>query len=142
MILIFRNATQEDSDFLFDIRNDDLTRKNSHNSDLVSIDGHNQWLNSSLKNKNRMIFIAEENGIKLGVGRIDRLKDEDELSWTVSPDHRGKGFGVKIVEFLLKTATLKTRAEIKKHNIPSINIAKKAGMSVALETQDLYVFTM
>jgi len=126
----FRKAAKEDSDNLFNWRNDPETRANSLNTAEVLREEHEAWLSRTLKNPNRILFIAEEKGEAVGTMRADRLEDEDgyELSWTVAPEHRGKGIGKKMLFQAIKEVDSSVlKAKIKKENLASIKMAEAAG---------------
>ena len=53
-----RPATLDDAMFLFEVRNDPLTRQNSINEDAVPWDIHIGWLERSLNNKDRLLFVG------------------------------------------------------------------------------------
>ena len=128
--MILRKVTFEDWRILLDWRNNLETRKNSHNVELVEEENHKKWLNSILANENRQLFIALENEIPVGTVRadFDKKNTEYELSWTISPDFRGKGIGKIMVKLLADKLQAKIRAEIKNGNIASVKIAEYAGM--------------
>ncbi len=129
--MILRKATIEDWKTLLDWRNDIETRKNSHNIELVEEENHKKWLNSVLTSENRQLFIALEDDVPVGTVRadFDKKNIEYELSWTISPDFRGKGIGKIMVKILADRLKAKIRAEIIKGNIASVKIAEYAGMT-------------
>ena len=133
--LFLRKATIDDWKILLDWRNDIETRKNSHNMELVEKEIHKRWLNSILANRNRQLYIAIESEMPVGTVRADF--DEHistyELSWTISPDFRGKGIGKKMVKLLTDKLNAKLRAEIKYGNISSVKIAEFAGLKLKKE---------
>ena len=127
-----RRATLDDAKMLFDWRNDPQTRANSISTGEVDWQGHVGWLDRSLSNPNRTIFIALNNEFPVGTIRFDSdpSKSEVELSWTVAPEARGKGYGQAMVQVGTKLPALKGQkilARIKPNNLPSIRIAEKAG---------------
>lgn len=132
--MILRAATLEDAKLLFDWRNDPLTRANSINEDEVPWDTHVAWLTGSLKLEDRKLLIAS-NGEPVGTVRLDIRPNETELSWTVSPGHRGKGYGKEMV-CLAAAGNVGLIAHIKRQNIPSQIIAKSAGFTL-VEDGDL-----
>ena len=96
-----RKCTSADWKFLFSLRNDKVTRENSLNSDLVGESDHCSWLQQSLDNPCREIFILEMEGEPVAMIREDKESpqaSEITLSWAVSSDQRGKGIGTKILE--------------------------------------------
>lgn len=128
-----RPATMDDAKLLFDLRNDSLTRENSRNRAEGEFPVHLEWLEKSLQNPARKLFIAEENGVPVGTVRAD--EDDDgytEVSYTVAPEARGKGYGKQMVtQFAAEQlAGKKLKAEIKKGgNEASEGIARALGLS-------------
>jgi len=132
MTLHLRPATMDDAKILFDWRNDPLTRQHSHNSGEVPWKSHLAWLQTSLANPARTLYVAESDGTAVGTVRADLLEGgEYELSWTVAPEARGKGFGKQMVlQFAREMLSGKRLlAEVKRGNIASEKIAQALGLS-------------
>lgn len=129
----FVPAKMDDADILFQWRNDPLTRQYSINQLLVRPAEHRNWLAKSLKNPKRLLFIAKCKGQSVGTVRFDQSDTgEWELSWTISPDFRGKGIGkamVKAATTILGSAPLK--AQIFMDHSASKKIAQDAGFEVS-----------
>jgi len=129
--LKLREATFDDWKILLDWRNDHTTRINSLNSNPTLENNHKVWLLDSLQNINRKIYILENNLSFIGTIRSDKIsKDTYILSWVISPDYRGKGYGSKILEIYLKNKSGNFLAEIKTKNIASIKIVQKNGFKL------------
>ena len=102
-----RPATIADAELLFVWRNDPLTRQQSIHTEPVVWETHLTWLENSLQNPDRQLFIAEQAvsatqaPVVLGTVRADKLAEVYELSWTVAPEQRGKGWGKKMVAALI-----------------------------------------
>lgn len=126
--LSLRPATLEDAELLLKWRNDATTRMASHTVDEVKLEKHIEWLKSTLKNKNRQLYVAEENGIFVGTVRADFENGGYELSWTVAPEARGQGLGKRMVALLANKIKEPIRAEVKKGNDASSRIAEYSGM--------------
>jgi RimJ/RimL family protein N-acetyltransferase len=125
-----RKATFDDWKILLDWRNDSLTRENSFNQDEVSEQIHKLWFNDSLLNPYREIYILEDDTIPVGSIRSDNTSfNQYILSWSISPDQRGKGYGTKILEIYLQGRTGDFIAEIKPENIASIKMVQKNGFN-------------
>jgi RimJ/RimL family protein N-acetyltransferase len=80
----------------------------------------------------RRILVAEEDGDLVGTGRLDNHGDEVEVSWTVAPSCRGRGYGRQfIVELLAYAETVWPGvlciAQIKPENTNSLRAAFAAG---------------
>ncbi len=123
-----RLATVDDASLLLAWRNDPGTRATSHNAEVVALCEHNAWLEATLNNHHRQLYIAEVDGTPVGTVRADYDDESCELSWTVAPEARGKGFGKLMVSELAKRIDCVVRAEIKEGNIASVMIAQAAGM--------------
>lgn len=129
-----RPATLGDARLLFDWRNDPETCAASLSPGPVSWDGHIGWLERVIGDPNRMLLIFEEDG-PVGTVRLDG----GELSWTVSPDHRGRGIGKAMV---LEAMSLgPTFARIKRDNLASQRVAYHAGFRLA-EDGPLQLWTL
>lgn len=97
--LNIREAVKEDCKDIFDWRNDEQTRAASFNSEMVSYATHAKWFEAALQNPARLIYIGiDQNGIKIGVIRLDILNDEvAEISINLSPQMRGRGLGSLLI---------------------------------------------
>lgn len=139
MNLVFREATLEDAQLLLDWRNDETTRVSSHNMGLLTLSSHVKWLKDSLNNKHRTILIVELGGVAVGTVRKDELDNGlVELSWTVSPEHRGLGLAKAIVCKVCHETKDKLYAEIKVSNVASLKSAKAAGFRISDEIDGVY----
>ena len=123
-----RKAKSSDKDILYEWRNHSDTRSASLNTRKISRAEHESWFNKSLANPDRSIYIAEENGCPIGTVRADCYTHGIELSWTVAPEHKGRGVGKRIVSEAASRITEPLRAKIKTGNIASVRIAEYAGM--------------
>lgn len=122
-----RLATIDDARQLFEWQNDSLTLAMSVNSDPVEWDDHVGWLTERLSRAPPDLFIAELNGTSVGTVRLD----DDEISYTVAPEHRGKGIATSMLIEAHRQFGPKL-AKIKPHNLASIQAARKAGHTVQL----------
>jgi UDP-2,4-diacetamido-2,4,6-trideoxy-beta-L-altropyranose hydrolase len=134
--LQFRIANFDDSDFLFKIRNDEQTRKNSFQSNVISLDEHLAWFDKSLKNRDRQIFIVEKEHKRIGTVRIDYEKSDTYLSWNLDSDSRGQGLGKKMLQEFVCKFPRRYKAKIKMDNTASIRIAENAGFSILFRNDD------
>ena len=69
--MILRRAQKRDVKFLFDLRNDEKMRQFAFNTEKVELETHQHWFERTLANENALLFIAEENGEKIGQIRFD-----------------------------------------------------------------------
>lgn len=79
----------------------------------------------------------------MGTVRFDKVKDIYELSWTVAPEHRRKGYGRTMVQEALKLGRAPLVCLIRSFNQPSIKIALACGFVLAeTREQDTLVFKL
>ncbi|MGO3740060.1 GNAT family N-acetyltransferase [Marinomonas foliarum] len=123
-----RPAEMKDAETLFIWRNDLETRKASHNSDEVIFESHLIWLDASLSNPSkRLLWIAEVGGEAIGTCRADLAENVWELSWTIAPEARGKGFAHQMLSKLVHSFDEPLVAQVKGDNIVSMKVAERAG---------------
>ena len=135
-----REANIDDSNDIFEWRNDPITRQMSFNSDVVTFSTHNKWFENSLHNKNRYLLIAEEEGRKISVVRFD-IKEEKstaEININLNPLERGKRFSSTVISKsisyfnIVNNKRIKTIiAKIKKKNIASKCSFMKCGFKLS-----------
>ena len=138
--LLLRPASINDAKILYLWRNDSMTRLSSHNTNKIKWNDHINWLKSMLDNKDKKIFIAESNGKPVGTIRAEYIDNVYKLSWTVSPESRGKDFGKKMVKLLTCKINAPIRAEIKKENVASAKIAEYSGMKLLREDNNILYY--
>lgn len=127
--MTFRPATVYDSGLLLEWRNDPLTRESSINTDVVSAEEHLRWFGLALKDPQRRILIAVIDSVPVGMVRADSKDGYTELSWAVSPIHRGRGIGALMVAEAVKMFYGRLTARIKNGNPASMTIAERAGFT-------------
>jgi len=134
----FRLATLNEAKKLFEWRNDESTRMASHNSNKLELDEHMKWLENTINNKDRELFIVEKNGLPIGTIRADYDGSIYELSWTVAPVSRGTGVGKIMVKEFIKVFNKPIRAEVKFENKASQKIAEYSGMNlIKIDSNDV-----
>lgn len=89
---------------LFAWRNDPDTIKHSLTSKPVTVDEHVKWLKAALANPQIALYVARDpsQGWKVAVGRLERRDlTTTELSITVNPRWRGRGYGKQTINALV-----------------------------------------
>ena len=90
-LLVLRPATLDDAAALRSWRNDPLTREQSLSPAPVAEDEHREWLDRSLKDPQRRLFIVSLGAEALGQVRLDdRGEQAWEVSFTLAPLQRGR----------------------------------------------------
>ena len=143
-----RPATIADAELLFVWRNDPLTRQQSIHTEPVVWETHLTWLETGLQNPDRWLFIAEQAvpamqaPVVLGTVRADKLAEVYELSWTVAPEQRGKGWGKKMVAALIAVLPdgAAYQAVVLHTNPASERIAAGLGMAMQSSTPTQTLF--
>ena len=129
--LNLREVTKSDWKVLLEWRNDKITRQNSFNSELISINKHKEYIKNTITNPNRTLFILEYNEIPVGTIKEDRLeKDELELSYTISPMYRGKKIGQIMMSLYLIERKGSFLCKVNEENVPSIKMIEKLGFKL------------
>jgi RimJ/RimL family protein N-acetyltransferase len=127
---------------LFNWVNDESVRKNSFNSDEISISDHFNWFKSKLNSKISQIYILSDlYKSNIGQIRVDMIDGYYEIDYSISNKFRGKGFGgliLKLLEEKLGQGSL--LAKVKKANLPSVKIFKNNGFQILKEADNTIVF--
>lgn len=123
-----RLANTTDAERLLQWRNDSETRRFSLNPGYVTRQQHLHWLQNSLSDPQRRLYIAEYDGKPVGTARIDSTAECHRISWTVAAECRGKGVAKAMVKLLVSQLTGKIVAEILPGNRASIRVAEYAGL--------------
>ncbi len=136
-VISLRRAVPDDSEFLFQLRNERSVRENSTNTEIVTFDTHLQWYAKKLEDPNTHLFVVLANGERIGQTRVDIHVQENHgvIRIAIAPEHRRHGYAsVAIRETCLlvfseSSETEQILAYIKTENSSSIRAFKKAGFS-------------
>ncbi len=140
--ICFRKAEKGDMILYFDWTNDESVRENSYHPATISLENHQNWFYSKIKDETCFMLIFEDHvGTPIGQVRIEK-QDEKTALIGISNDakHRGNGFASKMIEkasekFLKEHPQICINAFIKLENKASVKAFEKAGfqLDVALE---------
>jgi len=131
-LVYFRFAEFEDSNKLFNWRNDLEVRKICKNKKEITFPEHEKWIKNTFTNPNIIILIIlNEKYEEIGQTRLDKNKDENIISISLKKEFRNKGYGtisiIKATNLFIKYFNInKITAEIFENNIPSIKAFTKA----------------
>lgn len=143
MQIELRKANIEDSQFLFDLRNDPSAHKWFKNPNPVAEEEHQVWLLSVLKeDSSKHLFIIENENQRAGQLRIDKLNEKQaEIHISLAKEHRGKGLGtLALKEGILLAKELgfkELEAEVHQDNLASQGLFQKLGF-VFQEQKDIW----
>lgn len=105
-----RKASLEDAFCLFNWKNEEESLKNSLNHEPVLWENHVIWMENTLKNDNRFLWILEKEGKPCGMLRLDREEQEEliwgEISYLVDKKYRGQGLGKQLLIMAEKQAEI------------------------------------
>lgn len=133
MSLFLRKATFEDSEILYNWRNEIKTRLNSFNMEPIRFEDHEIWFKKMMNDTKRIQYIMMYNEDLVGQVRLYIEDDIAEISYGIGEKFQGNGFGNKIIELLLEKKeedfpqVKKLIAEVKCENIPSKKVFIKNG---------------
>lgn len=128
----FRPATMADAELLLAWRNEESTRSQSFDVELIELPEHRAWLRSVLSDPDRSVLIGLVNETEIGAVRLEREAEGPAvISVIVAPSARGRGLG----RVLIDAATRRwfnaggppVHAHIKAENIASQKAFAAAG---------------
>lgn len=129
--LNIRDIRAEDVDLLYKWTNDELVRKQSFSSEVIPYEGHCNWFQKKIKDKNSVLFIVEIDKEPVGVVRFDIVEYSATIGVSIDKEYRGKGLGSEIIKIgvlsYFKKNEFPILATIKKENLASIRSFEKAG---------------
>uniref|UniRef100_UPI004048D8EC GNAT family N-acetyltransferase n=1 Tax=Algoriphagus sp. TaxID=1872435 RepID=UPI004048D8EC len=132
--ILIRKAVIEDSLTYFNWVNDPVVREQSYNSENISWIDHEKWFNNKIIDPNFHFYIfLNSKDEKIGQIRLQKIDKENCLiGVSIAAEHRGKGYGSRILKmgckkFLTQNPSIILNAYIKETNISSLSIFEKAG---------------
>lgn len=140
MEIKFRLANIDDLEIYYKWANEHSVRMQSFNSEVINFKDHVNWFKQKLNDKSclMLIFSIDQDN----VGQV-RFQEEDEnfsiINISISEEHRGKGYGVKILNlateiYFSKYPMKLIKAYVKSDNISSNTIFKNAKFILQSET--------
>jgi RimJ/RimL family protein N-acetyltransferase len=133
-MLDVRPAKPDDSNDIFEWRNDPVTRQMSHNTGEVLKEEHEAWFKAALGSDNKCLLICtNDSAEKIGIVRFDIKEQSAEVSINLNPEMRGKGLAKHCLKqamlyFKMSNPDIKElEAEIKDTNTVSKNIFEGVG---------------
>ena len=106
--LRIRLIKAKDAELIWQWANDPSVRMNAFHQETISLETHLEWFRRRLASSDTRIWVLEASGVPVAQIRYDRVQPgAAEISFTVSADHRGRGFGTYM---LIHTAERACRA--------------------------------
>lgn len=127
-----RKAITKDCDLLFNWRNEKACRENSLNTDEVPYETHCAWFEKRMNDKDTLIYICMLADQCVGQVRLDMEGTIGTISYSIDPNYRGQGIGVKMLECLEREPEVwervsKLHAQVKVTNVASQFCFEKLG---------------
>ena len=124
------NNNTHDMELLYLWANDPEVRNNSFSTSKIDMVTHVNWFKNKINDKNYKILFLLDGNIDVGVVRIALENRVAIISYSVSAEFRGKGYGTRIIreaEKYIKEENLADiiKAEVKPQNIASCSIFEK-----------------
>jgi RimJ/RimL family protein N-acetyltransferase len=100
-----RDVNEADDAILLRWANEEVTRKNSFNREIIDPESHAHWLRQQLVSGNPF-YIFHLHGIPMGFVRMENDDEGLRLSYGLDLNFRGKGFAKQILNAALTRANL------------------------------------
>lgn len=137
-VLEFRIAVEDDLRKYYEWANERVVRENSFNTEPIMMDDHWKWFLNKVKDPKSLLLLAVSFGEDVGQIRFDQVAPiEYEIDFSISPIHRGRGLGAKMIRFGVNElkqydANVKrVTGKVKEGNISSIKSFVNAGFTIA-----------
>jgi len=136
-VLRYRPAQGADAARLLAWRNDPEVRAASRHQEPIDPAEHREWLAQTLSDSDRVLWIAEHEGEPVGSLRLDRRRDEAEISVSIAAERRGAGLATQAIReaselFLAAHPDVcRVTAEVRPENAASLRAFERAGYSLA-----------
>lgn len=133
-------ANELHCDLVFEWANDEEVRKHSFNNKKIIYEEHRKWYLNKLKDVDCNIFLLADSYKNIGIVRCQREENDTVISYSISKENRGKGYGYKILamleeELVKKYGNQNLIAYVKKENLASIRVFERLNY-VIIENND------
>lgn len=142
MKIELRPIVYKDWDILLDWANDISTRRNSINQHMISEKEHLKYIQRVLNSDDINVYILEVDGIPVATIRDSLHENFIELSYNVSPHHRGKRLSVLLMDVYLYGRSGNFLCRIKNQNKPSISMVKRCGFKLDKEVNGVGYYVL
>ena len=132
-MVFLREASIDDRDLLFDWANDPTVRKNSFSTDPIAYPEHVRWFGRVLDDADTLQYILVDGNVPVGQIRLGLSGQEATISYSIAPEHRGKGYGHLILRLVAAEVSeshpeiLTLNALVKEENLASVALFESEG---------------
>lgn len=127
-----KKVKEGDAERIWEIRNHPSIRKNSGNSEFISLEKHKQWFhNKYFEKNNNLCFVLSTETDLAGYCRLDYDEEKKALvvSIAIDPENQSRGLGNQLLSYSLRELksgqNILVLAEIKKSNAASTKLFEK-----------------
>lgn len=138
-------ATLNDSTLLLEWVNEKECRSNSFHEHNISMDEHEKWFFDICNSNNKAVFILWEGEMPIAQVREEIDAQKIRLSYSVSTERRGCGFGKMLLQMYewTRSGTVDYRqylyGQVKKNNVASQHVFEELGYEKK-EIEDIYIY--
>lgn len=141
--IYLRLAEKSDIQMLYELRNDDVVRKNSLNTEVIPYENHCLWFERKMVSDDNNIYICMCGDCPVGQIRVDYNIQKVEISYSIIKEYRGNGYGVRMIELLEKKEQSQIKGKIlfgivKMSNIASQKCFEKLGYKKEVKDDNVY----
>src|SRR5262245_46881674 len=126
-----RRARPDDAARLYEWRVDAETMRQSSAPPPESLDDQRKWLDRVLRDSDVALYVAydDQRGVDVGTVRLDRRSEgEAEMSITVDPGERGRGYSHDLIARGIEAAgNIRIVARVKPENVRSLRAFRALG---------------
>lgn len=97
-MVCLRKAEETDIDLIYTWANDLTVRSNSFHTHMIPYEEHMEWFARVMASDSADLYILVVDEKPVGQIRLDIVGDEAEISYSIAPDARGRGYGKTILE--------------------------------------------
>lgn len=135
----FRAAGKSDLQRTFEWSSDEMVRKNSYHSEVITIKNHTKWFLNKIVSENTLFLIVLVNDQPAGVVRYENDTAAAVVGILIGKEYRGQNLASHILsksaEIYFEKFENPVQAFIKKQNIASIKSFEKAGYTFSEEKE-------
>ena len=142
MNLKIRQANIKDAKFVYSLRNDFISRKNSLDNKKIKYANHLGWFKKQIDNKKNKIFIVYKNLLKISYIRFDKKDFFIRVSIAINKKFRKKGLSYDILRLAEKKLNQNAVfiADVNKNHTASLKLFKKLNYAVVEKRKNFLKF--
>ncbi|MBD5470237.1 MAG: GNAT family N-acetyltransferase [Lachnospiraceae bacterium] len=136
MCLSLRKVNSADVDLLYEWANDSEVRKNAFHTESIPYENHVRWFTKMLEDSSVYQYILCQGELPIGQIRLNVEGSEALIDYSISAEHRGEGFGSKLLELVREqivadkiSDVIKLIGQVKYENQASARAFEKCGFT-------------